>query len=162
MHILVELDGVLKGHRNDEPITYGLLLIAQLSAYNQISFFTSMKPAEVRQWLDVNKVVDYDHLLDSSVSLEGEELTHRQIRAARAYRHIDLLITANPSTWVFSFEQGIPSMMFGQPAYLRPEFRPDAPKKIRSWDQIQEAVAKQNAALTQDARLSRTEGLNFE
>jgi hypothetical protein len=52
--------------------------------------------------------------------------------------------------------------MFGMPSYLRPEFRPDMPKKIRSWNQIEEAIEKQNVLRTQDARLSRTESLNFE
>jgi hypothetical protein len=52
--------------------------------------------------------------------------------------------------------------MFAAPAYIRPEFRPDAPKRIRSWGEIEEAIERQNVALTQDIRASRTEALNFE
>jgi hypothetical protein len=52
--------------------------------------------------------------------------------------------------------------MFGAPSYTRPEFRPDAPKRLRAWNDIEKAIEEQNALRTQDARLSRTEALNFE
>jgi hypothetical protein len=123
---------------------------------------TEMSKAEAERWLDINKIVDYDLLIDNSVHLETENLQERQIQVARSRGNIDLFITSNPKLWVYAFDLGIPSMMFGVPEYLRVEFRPDAPKKIRSWDQVQEAVEKQNILKTQDARLQRTEGLNFE
>lgn len=161
MHIVVELDGVLSG-RNDEPISTGIIMVAQLAAYNQLTFLTSKNRAEVEQWLDINKVVDYDNLLDSSAGIVGEELVHRQLQLSRAKGNVGLFITNNPSNWAFAFDQGIPSIMFGVPSYTRPEFRPDAPKKLRSWNDIEEAVEKQNALRTQDARLLRTEAINFE
>ncbi len=161
MRILVEIDGVLKG-RKDGLISTGFLVYGPLTAYNQIVLMTEMSEAEAKRWLDVNKVVDYDLLIDKSVHLEGENLQERQIQVARARGNVDLFITSNPKLWVYAFEQGIASIMLGVPEYLRVEFRPDAPKKIRTWDQVQEAVEKQNILKTQDARLLRTEGLNFE
>lgn len=137
-------------------------MVAQLAAYNQLTFLTSKNRAEVEQWLDINKVVDYDNLLDSSAGIVGEELVHRQLQLSRAKGNVGLFITNNPSNWAFAFDQGIPSIMFGVPSYTRPEFRPDAPKKLRSWNDIEEAVEKQNALRTQDARLLRTEAINFE
>lgn len=161
MDILVDLDGVIRG-QNDVPIATGVQLVGALSAWNKISYMTSSGTAEVTQWMDQNKVVDFDVVIDSSVGLEGEDLKERQVKYARSRGKVDMLITNDPKLWVFAFEQGITSIMFGHPSYLRAEFRPDAPKAIRSWDQIQEAIAKQNALRTQDARLTRTETLNFE
>lgn len=161
MHILVDLDGVVRGP-NDVPISAGVQLVGALSAWNQISYMTTSNTAEVTQWMDTNKVVDFDLVIDASVALEGDELKERQVKYARSRGKVDMVITSDPVLWVFAFEQGITALMFGQPDYLRAEFRPDAPKAIRSWDQIQEAVAKQNALRSQDARLSRTEALNFE
>jgi hypothetical protein len=161
MQILVDIDGVLKGEKDDEPIGVGILMVGTLSVYNQLTFMTSMREAEARQWLDVNKIVDYDQILDASVHLEGDNLQQRQINLARS-RKVDLFITNNPELWAYAFDQGIPSVMFGVPKYTRVEFRPDAPKAKRTWDQIEEAVRKQNILRTQDARLTRTEGLNFE
>lgn len=161
MHILVELEGVMRSQA-DEPIATGIIMVGTLTIYNQITFMTSMNKQMSEYWLNANKVVDFDNLIDSSVHLEGEELAHRQITLARAKGNVDLFITSNPKLWVYAFNQGIPSVMFGVPEYIRPEFRPDAPKKIRSWNDIEEAVSAQNALRTKDARLSRTEALNFE
>lgn len=161
MHILVELDGVLRG-KNDEPVSQGIILVAQLAAYNTISFMTELSAQEAEQWINVNKVVDYDYLIDSSVGLVDEPLGHRQIKFARAKGNIDLFVTNNPSMWAFAFEQGITSIMFGTPAYTRVEFRPDAPKRVRAWSDIEEAIAKQNELRTKEARQQRSEGVRFE
>lgn len=160
MRILVEVDGVLRG-RAEEPIATGVVLVGTLTVFNQLVLMSSSDRSSTERWLDINKIVDFDDIIDSSVGLVDEELPRRQIVAARAKGAVDLFITSNPSLWAFAFDQGIPSVMFGVPAYLRPEFRPDAPKKIRSWVEIEEAIEKQNAQRTQDARVKRTEGINF-
>jgi hypothetical protein len=118
--------------------------------------------ARINQWLDVNKIVDFDRIIDNKVHLEGESLAERQVKVARSRGPVDLFITNNPTMWAFAFDQGIPSVMFGVPSYTRVEFRPDAPKRVRAWSDIESAIAKQNTLRTQDARLSRTESLNFE
>ena len=161
MQILVDIDGVLRGS-NEEPIATGVLMIGTLSVYNQLIFMSDLTSSELKQWLDVNKIVDYDLLLDRSSYLEGDELAHRQIKYARSRGKVDLFITNNPTLWAYAFEQGIPSVMFGVPSYTRVEFRPDAPKKVRAWTDIEEAVKKQNALRTNDVRLKRTDGINFE
>lgn len=161
MHILVEMDGVLRGN-NEAPIAPGIIMIGSLSSWNQITFMGSVTQAEMQYWLDVNKIVDFDRLIDSSVALDGEDLSERQVNVARAKGPIDLFITNNPKLWAYAFNMGIPSVMFAVPSYTRVEFRPDAPKRIRSWDAIEESINKQNELRTKDARLQRTEGLNFE
>lgn len=161
MRIVVDIEGVLRGP-NGEPISTGVLMVGTLSVYNQLVFMGDETQAELKYWMDSNKVVDYDLMIDNSVKLEGEDLAQRQLTVARSRGPVDLFITNNPSMWAFAFDQGIPSVMFGVPAYTRVEFRPDAPKKVRTWAQIQEAITAQNIAKTNDARLNRTELLNFE
>ena len=51
--------------------------------------------------------------------------------------------------WVFE-DQGIPALVFMSPDFLPVEHRPDAPKSIRTWDSIQDAITKQNLAKTKD------------
>lgn len=161
MKILVDIEGVLKSP-NDDPITTGVVLVGTLTTHNQIFFMSPTTKEETERWLDINKIVDYDGLIDSSFALEGEELKERQVTVARSQGRVELLITNSPKLWAFAFEQGIPSIMFGVPSYTRVEFRPDAPKRLRAWDEIESAIEKQNAIRTQDARLTRTEGINFE
>ena len=161
MQILVDLDGVLRSEK-DQPISQGVIMVGSLSSWNRITLMSSSNAAETQQWLDINKIVDFDRIIDLSVGLVNESLGQRQINFARSAGAIDLFITNNPELWAYAFNQGIASVMFGVPAYTRPEFRPDAPKNKRSWNEIEEAVKKQNKLRTQDARLSRTESLNFE
>lgn len=161
MHILVDIDGVLKGQK-EEPIGTGILMVGTLSVYNSLTFMGSGTEDQIKYWLDNNKVVDYDRIIDERVSLVDENLKERQIKLARSKGPVDLLITNSPSLWAFAFDLGIPSVMFGVPSYTRVEFRPDAPKKVRAWNEIEEAIKQQNILRTQDARLTRTETLNFE
>jgi hypothetical protein len=161
MQILVDIDGVLKGQK-EEPIGTGILMVGTLSVYNSLTFMADGTESQIKHWLDNNKVVDYDRIIDGKVSLVDENLKERQIKLARSKGPVDLFITNDPSLWAFAFDLGIPSVMFGVPSYTRVEFRPDAPKKVRAWSEIEEAVKQQNILRTQDARLSRTEALNFE
>jgi hypothetical protein len=161
MHIVVDLDGVLKG-RNDNPISTGVIMVGSLSSWNKLTLISQASIVETQHWLDTNKIVDFDNIIDSSVALEGEGLSERQLNYVRGRGAVDLFITNNPTLWAYAFEQGIPSVMFGVPSYTRPEFRPDAPKKVRAWNDIEQAIEKQNTLRTKDARLTRTEGVKFE
>lgn len=161
MKILVDIDGVLRG-ANDDPIMTGVVLVGSLTAFNQMFIMSPDTLASTEQWMDINKIVDYDGILDSSYFLHGENLKERQVSAARSMGRVELLITNDPKIWAFAFEQGIPSIMFGVPTYTRPEFRPDAPKRLRAWDDIEAAVERQNALRTKDARVQQSEGIKFE
>jgi hypothetical protein len=161
MQILVDLEGVLKGDK-DQPISQGIVMVGSLSAWNKITLMSPLDGQQTNQWLDVNKIVDFDKVINSGVGLVGEDLGERQINHARSLGAIDLFITNSPRLWAYAFNQGIASVMFGAPSYTRPEFRPDAPKRLRAWNDIEKAIEEQNALRTQDARLSRTEALNFE
>lgn len=161
MQIVVELDGVLRT-QDDKIIPTGILMYSTLAAFNRMTILSSLPKDATERWLNINKIVDFDLIIDSSVKLEDEDLTERQISVARSRGAVDLFITANPKSWVFAFDHGIPSAMFGVPAYSRVEFRPDAPKRVRAWDDIVKAIEVQNEVRTKDVRLTRTDGLNFE
>lgn len=162
MHIVVELEGVLLGAQKQDPISTGAKMVGALSAYNQITLLTDMSTEECERWLNENKIVDFDNIIDKSVRLPNEDLKERQLTVARAKGGVELLITSSPKLWAFGFDMGIPSVMFGVPSYVRPEFRPDAPKKVRAWDEIETAIRRQNEERTKDARLIRTETVRFE
>jgi hypothetical protein len=161
VQILVDLNGVLRGEK-DQPISQGVIMVGSLSSWNRIMLMSSLDEVATKYWVDTNKIVDFDKIIDSSVGLIGEPLGERQINYARSLGPVDLFITNNPHLWAYAFNQGIASVMFGVPSYTRPEFRPDAPKRLRAWNEIEQSIEEQNALRTQDARLSRTEALNFE
>jgi len=161
MHILVEIDGVLKS-QTDDPIANGIILAGTLSVHNKITFFTEMPTAEAERWLNQSKIVDYDDLLAAEMSLHGVPLKERQVTFARSRGTVDLVITSDPQLWSFAFDQGLTAVLFGVPQYSRVEFRPDAPKQVRAWNHIEDSIRTQNELRTKDARQSRIEGIMFE
>jgi hypothetical protein len=158
--ILVELDGVLR-HTDDSPISTGIILSGTLSVYNRISYLVSETETVAKHWLDSNGVVDYDNIIDTSVSLHGEDLKQRQLNVAKTKGLAEMVITSDPNLWKYAFELGIPVVLFANPEYTRPEFRPDAPKTVRAWNQVEEAIKKQQILRTQDVRQQRAEQLNY-
>jgi len=162
LNVIVELEGVLQGTFNKDPIPEGVLLTGALSAFNKITFITNMSEDNAYRWLNENKIVDFDLVLGDSVQLEGESLKERQLKYLRAKNPVGLFITSDPDLWAFAFELGITSIMFGQPSYLDPGNRPNAPSRMRSWTMIEEQVKKDNERRTQKARQSRSEGVRFE
>lgn len=162
MHILIDLDGTLRDVRQDTPISHGIQVCGALSAYNQITILTELSKSAAEQWLNQNKVVDFDNILDSSYELEGVPLKQRQLTSARSKGKIDIVFTADPSLWAFAFELGITVILFGDPDYVPPSYRPDAPQSVRRWNDIEESIRKQNERRTKEARIVRTETVRFE
>jgi hypothetical protein len=162
MNILVEIDGVLRS-QDHAPIPVGVLMVGTLTVYNRIAVMASESTEDISYWLDSHKIVDIDDIIDSSVGLSTEPLAHRQITHARSRGAVELFITNNPTHWAYAFEIGIPCVMFGQPSYTRVEFRPDAPSRVRAWNDIEQAIRKENIVRTQDARFNRVdEGARFD
>lgn len=162
MHIIVELEGVLKGAVKQDPIAEGVLITGALSAFNQITFITEDSFQNAERWLNENKVVDFDNIVDRSVGLDGENLKERQLRHMRSKGKIGLFITSNPELWKYAFDMGIPVILFGLSQYLKTEHRPDVASARKSWSEIEDAVKKQNQIRTQEARQVRTETVRFE
>lgn len=71
---------------------------------------------------------------------------------SRSRAPIEMYVDSDPAmcAWVFE-EQGIPAVMFMNPGYLSVERRPDAPKKVRTWNQIEESINRVNIARSKDA-----------
>jgi hypothetical protein len=160
MRILVELDGVLRGRASD-PITTGVLLVGTLTAFNQIVLLSSSSTTETERWLAINKVVDYDEIVDSSAALVGEDQSRRQLDVARSKGVADMLITADPKLWRYAFDRGIACVLFGPPGQVSPEYRHDAPPKVRAWAEVEAAVEEQNVIRTKAARTQMPEGIAF-
>lgn len=161
MQIFVEMLGVIKD-QDQSPIPTGIIMASTLTAYNRLTYLSDAGRVSAEEWLNINKLVDFDNIIDTTVALDGEDLVERQLKVARASGPVDLFITGNPSHWAFAFDLGIACCMFGMPSYVRPEFRPDAPPRLRAWNDIERAIERQNEVRTKDLRLTRTESLNFE
>ena len=151
MNILVTLDGVLSSE-SGEPIRAGVALYYALNINNRVAIATTRTKEDAEQWLNSHGIINYDDLIDSSQKLEGEDLKKRQFVVSRAAAPIELYVDSDPSmcAWVFE-DQKVPTLLFSHPTYVKVEHRPDAPKKVRAWADIEEAVNRVNIARSKDA-----------
>ena len=151
MNILVSLDGVLCSDTG-EPIRAGVALYYALNINNRVALITSRKTADAEAWLNSHGIINYDDLIDASYHLEGEDLKKRQFILSRGRAPVEMYVDADPTMCAWAFEeQGVPAIMFMNPGYLAVERRPDAPKKVRKWTDIEEAIDRVNTARSKDA-----------
>lgn len=146
MNVLLALNGILRAD-SGEPNRAGVVLYYALHAAHRVALITSDTGADARHWLNSHGIIGYDDLLDNSVELAGEVLKRRQFLLSRGKAPIEMYVDSDPEmcAWVFE-HQSVPTLLFSHPSYLPVQFRPDAPSKVRKWNDIEDAITKINIA----------------
>ncbi len=146
MNILLSLNGVLRAE-SGEPNRAGVILYYALNAGHRVAIITKDDKADAEHWLQSHGIIGYDDLLDNSVELAGEDLRQRQFRVSRHKAPIEMYVDSDPEmcAWVFE-HQNVPTLLVSHPSHLPVEFRPDAPRKIRAWNEIENAITRVNIA----------------
>ena len=152
MNILVSLDGVLSSE-SGEPIRAGVALYYALNINNRVALMTSRGEEDAKQWLQSHGIINYDDLIDRSFHLEGEDIKKRQFILSRSRAPIEMYVDSDPKmcAWVFE-NQMVPTVLFTHPGYVRVEHRPDAPKKVRAWSDIEDSINRVNIAKSEAAQ----------
>ena len=162
MNIVFCLDGVLRSETGDF-VSDGLILYRSLHTVGRVVLLTSLDRTAADVWLMLHNLSDYDDVIDSSALLDpAENLRTRQLQVARSRGSIDFYVDADPGMVAEAFQQGITSLLFSIPKYARPEFRPDAPKGIRKWDDIVAERTRQQAMKSADSRIRNDDRIGFE
>ena len=144
MNILVALDGVLSSE-SLEPNRTGVILYYALNNGHRVGIITKQKKDFADHWLKSHGIIGYDDLMGNEVHLEGEDLKKRQFLLQRSKAPIELYVDSDPAmcAWVFG-EQNVPIILLTTPSYSPVEARPDAPSKVRKWNDIEAAIDKAN------------------
>lgn len=150
MNILLSLNGVLSSESGD-PIRSGVILYYALNVNNRVALLTSHDEEYAKHWLGSHGIVNYDDLLTDYYALPGEDLKRRQITLARQKAPVEMYVDSDPDVCAWMFDQGIPTLLFMPPSYLRIDRRPDMPK----WADIEKTITEQNIAKSQDRRLQQ-------
>ena len=151
MAIVMFVDGVLR-HNSNSPIYAGMALYRMFSEDMRVVLLSEEKE-KTHRWLLEHKVNTYDDLVDSTAPgiLENPEL--ERVKVCRSQGKVGLGVTANVELAKELLEQGIDTLLFLHPNYLRPEFRPDGRQGVRSWKAIEEEMDKQMEMLKEDPRV---------
>ena len=143
-------DGVLKDD-SGKPILQGVALFRSLQSHRRTVIICD-KREYTEAWLKTNNIVKIDDLV---VSEETNNLTGMDIiNHCRSKGKIDLVVTADPELATRLLEQGLASVLFLEPKYIRPEFRPDAPRGVRAWEELTTEIIKQDDLYREDPRVN--------
>lgn len=152
MAILITLDDVLRIKK--KPIVSGVALYRCLNEFHRV-FILCEDKAEAENWLVSNKISKVDNLIDKEyVQKEyGRSLLKRQVDYARSQGKVDFVVTSDTELAKDLLEEGIETLLFLHPQYIRPEFRPDMGQGVRRWADIQAEIDKQNEMYFEDKRV---------
>lgn len=150
MSVLVFLDGVMRRDFGT-PIVQGVALYRSLQAQRRTVVLCEKKP-EAEVWLSQNNIVQIDDLYSYE---DHKVLTDLElVESCRSRGSIDVVVTSDPELAKELLERGITSMLFLSPKYIRPEFRPDSRKGVKSWAALQEEIDRQQELYREDPRAS--------
>jgi hypothetical protein len=124
-----------------------------LNINNRVALMTSRGEEDAKQWLQSHGIINYDDLIDRSFHLEGEDIKKRQFILSRSRAPIEMYVDSDPKmcAWVFE-NQMVPTVLFTHPGYVKVEHRPDAPKKVRAWSDIEDSINRVNIAKSEAAQ----------
>jgi rRNA-processing protein FCF1 len=158
MSVLIFLDGVIRKPKDQSIILAGSAIYKSFNEnYRVILIADNKERADI--WLKSNnlakKMDDIFQIVDTPLD-DPKLLT---VEVLRSKGMIDFVVTEDPELAKKLLEVGIPVLMFLNPRYTRPEFRPDSPEGVRSWASITEELDKQQGLYIEDRRLSEEEPL---
>lgn len=153
------MDGVLSSESN-EPNRTGVILYYALNAGHRVAIITGHKRDFADHWLKSHGIIGYDDLVGDELHLEGEDLKKRQFLLQRSKAPIELYVDSDPAmcAWVFE-KQNVPILLLTTPSYSPVESRPDAPSKVRKWNDIEAAIDKANLHRAEQALKPQDLGL---
>ena len=149
MSVLVFLDGVMRKDIGS-PITQGVALFRSLQGQRRTVILCDKKE-DVEVWLRQNNIMKVDDLVSYEDAKTESEVELVEYCRSRGY--IDCVVTADPEVATELLERGIISLLFVHPKYIRPEFRPDSRRGIKSWEDLQTELEKQEELYREDPRV---------
>ena len=153
MSVVIFMDGVIRKERDQSIIMDGAAIYKSFNEnYHTILVADDRERAEI--WLKTNNLAksldDIFQIVDTP--LDNPPLL--TVETLRSRGKLDFVVTSDPELAKDLLEQGITTMLFLHPRYIRPEFRPDGRKGVRSWEKITEEMDKQQGLYMDDRRIS--------
>jgi hypothetical protein len=107
---------------------------------------------EAERWLKNSGISKFEEIMDYSYITLGENNNLRLVEYCRSQGKVELVITADIELAKYLLEQGIHTLMFLHPTYIRPEFRPDG-RGRKDWDAVVEELDRQQELYADDKRV---------
>lgn len=156
MSVVMFVDDVLRKTKDQSLIIEGVALFRSLNETNRVILLTDNRE-RTDIWLKTNNLAKK---LDDIIEIASTELGNpeiRQIDQIRSSGKIEFVVTANVTIAGQLLEVGTPVLVFLNPKYTRPEFRPGSREGVRSWASITDELDKQQKLYDTDQRAQEEE-----
>lgn len=150
--ILIFADDVIRNPRDQSPITPGIALYKSLNETNRVLVIAENRE-KTEIWMKTHNIAKR---LDDIVQLVDDPARETKLSTVdfiRSKTKITAVVTADSDLTKQLLEQGITVLVFLNPKYARPEFRPDGREGVKSWNAIVEELDKQQGLYSEDTRL---------
>lgn len=142
--------------KDQSLIIEGVALYKSLNETNRVILLTDDRE-RTDIWMKTNNLAKkIDDIIEvAKTELDNPEI--RQIDQIRSSGKIDFVVTSNVTIAGQLIELGTPVLVFLNPKYARPEFRPGSREGVRSWASITEELDKQQKLYDTDQRTKEEE-----
>ena len=152
MSVVVFVDGIMRRERDQSIIMEGVALYKSLNETNRVILIC--EDAERTDiWLKTNNLAKK---LDDIIGIVDTPLDRPKLLTVESIRSkgkIDYVVTEDTELARQLIEVGVPVLVFLNPRYTRPEFRPDGREGRKSWTDINEELDRQQGLYDDDSRL---------
>lgn len=156
-NVAMVVEGVLKPYNDNNAIMAGVLLYKSLVMLHRVTLVIDHRDKAVTQhWLKMNGLIDHAAEVYYEVG-DPEDVAERrdyQVKRMRQSGPLNYIIESDPHVVNKLFENGIPSFLFANPGYMRPEHRPGVKEELTSWDSLMATVLREKELRANDARLN--------
>lgn len=142
---LIAIDGVLRKTMGGAPIPEGRRLYVSLANTGRVVLLGTGEQDEA-DWLGLNGMVQHDFVVTDTPVLAAD-------RMRREGYGVDLVVLAAPAQAQRLIAAGLNTLLFTHAEYAHPEWRPDTPRGLQSWQEILVAVREDARAKAKDVRL---------
>ena len=152
MSVVIFVDGIMRRVRDQSIIMEGVALYKSLNETNRVILVCD-DAERTSVWLKTNNLAKK---LDDIVAVVDTPLDNPNlltIETIRSKGKIDYVVTEDTELARQLIEVGIPVLVFLNPRYTRPEFRPDGREGKKSWEIITEELDRQQGLYSEDPRL---------
>lgn len=152
MSVVIFVDGVMRRERDQSIIMEGVALYKSLNETNRVILVCD-DAERTDVWLKTNNLAKKLDDITAIIKTPLERPRLLTIETIRSKGKIDYVVTEDTELATQLLEAGIPVLVFLNPRYTRPEFRPDGREGKKSWDAINEELDRQQGLYDDDARL---------
>ena len=149
------MDDVLMTMSAQRSVGGHAMLTAMMYVYDVVLLTRDPDIERREAWLYQNGIGGHAALfaIDQGPFSKGHDITYFANRLRHAYKYpIELFVVGNPEEAAALFDAGYMVTLFMHPSYTRPEWRPNANKKITPWGDISEFMATEAALAAADER----------